>query len=246
MTAIQPSLTLYAIETELMELLTFRESLLEDSDVTPAEQQESLKAIDQRIYEYVAAEVKKVDNVAHYLREFEARAAVYANEIERLKRLMAVQEDRRKRLSDMVLSIMIQTNQPKLEGRLSTFKLAKNPPSAEIAQPGLVPDNYQKLTGTMSPDTWNSVKKSVLRNEALAKLAAVLMECKVSEPEPMKAKILEELKQTDSCDNCQARGVFPVPDGEPIKCSVCKGTGKLNRAVAGCRLITDRKRLAVS
>lgn len=240
MTAIQSNLTLYGIKTELLELLTFRESLIEDPDITPAEQQESLKALDQRIFEYVSAEVKKVDGVAHYLREFEARADVYEKEIERLVRLKKTQLDRHQRLNDTVLSIMIQTNQPKLEGQHSTFKLAKNPPSAEIAQPGLVPDNYQKLTVTMSPDTWNSVKKTVLRNESLAKLAAVLMECKVTEPEPMKAKILEELKQKEPCPTCEGR------NGDNQVCNTCGSTGKVNRTLPGCRLITDRKRLAVS
>lgn len=246
MTAVQ-NLTLYNIETELMELMTFRDSLFEDPDITPQERDESVKAIEKRIREYVLVEVKKVDGIAHYLREFEARAAVYTSEIERLQQRKKIEEDRRKRLGDMVLEIMLQTGQQKLEGKHSTFKLVKNPPSVDVFQPGLVPDNYQRLTVTMSPDTWNAVKKAVLRNPAPGTLAVALMECKVSEPEVEKRKIAEELKQKMKCGACGGAGrvITGSPERSPEQCLACNGTGELGRGIPGCRLITDRKRLEV-
>lgn len=248
MTAVQ-NLTLYNIETELMELMTFRDSLFEDSELTPQERDESLAAIDDRIRKYVLAEVEKVDGIAYYLREFETRSEVYEIEMARLMKLKNIQDQRRKRLSDIVLGIMIQTNQPKLQGRLNTFELKKNPPSVDVVQPGLVPDNYQRLTVTMSPDTWNAVKKAVLRNEALVTLAAALMECKVSEPEIGKQKILTELKQPMQCGACEGVGVIEMRVADAYKidkqCLACNGTGKITRGIPGCRLITDRKRLEV-
>lgn len=249
MTAVQ-NLTLYNIETELMELMTFRDSLFEDRELTPQERDESLKVIDERIRAYVLAEVKKVDGIAHYLREFEARAEIHKKEGLRLKLLYDQQINRYNRLSDLVLSIMLQTGQQKLEGKHSTFKLVKNPPSVDVVQPGLVPDNYQRLTVTMSPDTWNAVKKAVLRNEALVTLAAALMECKVSEPEVEKEKARKELKSLaamnarfdELVEIDVTRGHTPEEKEECIKLGQLL---KVNRGIPGCRLITDRKRLEV-
>ena len=193
----KPNLTLYGIETQLLELLNFRESIESDPDMTPQEQQESLKACDESIQLYVTAEVKKCDGIANYLREFEARAAAEAEEIERLKLRKQMWERRRQSLSDMVIAIMQQTGATRLDGRHNVLNLRKNPPSADVAQPDMVPLNMQRRTVTMTEQIYQTLLNGPM--------GTLLLTAHAKDAEPMKLEILKRLKEGDGVPGCRLR-----------------------------------------
>ena len=197
-----PNLTLYGIETQLLELLNFRDSIATDPDLTPTEQKESLDAIDNSIREYVTAEVKKVDGIAHYLREFDARAGVLKQEAKRCADAAKAWEKRGENLESMVISIMQQINATRLDGRTSVLSLRKNPPSVEIVQPELVPAEYQRVTVTMPVSLIKRIEAALMKQET-ASLYAELLDAKHGAPEPEKRKIGEELKLGQGVPGCR-------------------------------------------
>lgn len=196
----RPNLSLFGIETQLLELLSFREDLLADSGMDPAERTESLQATENRIREYVTAEVKKVDNIARYLREFEARAAIAKQEAAREKAREKMWESRHESLKAIVESVMIQTGQKKLEGQGNTLSLRKCPPSVEIAQPLLVPDEYRKLTLEIPANIWYELLRLAGSFEDVVAPAIRITDC-----EPMKTPIKEALKGGSGVPGCSLR-----------------------------------------
>jgi hypothetical protein len=200
-----PNLTLYGIETQLLELLTFRDSVLEDPDMTPAEQQESVKAIDQQIRDYVTAEVKKVDGIARYLREFETRAETLKEEAKRCNEAAKAWDKRHESLESMVIAIMREANKTRLDGRHSVLNLRKNPASVDVAQPELVPGEYRRIVVTMSLAFYERLRTALMMNEKLAPLGSELIQSKVSEPEAMRSQIGAELKLGGSVPGCRLK-----------------------------------------
>jgi hypothetical protein len=194
------NLTLYNIETELLEVLQLRDEVASDPDMTPQEIAESLKAIDQRIAEYVKAEVRKVDGVAAWIRECDARRKLMADEVDRLDRVRKAWEVRGDRIRQIVIAVMQETGQPKLQGATSVLRLQKNPPSVEVSQPGLVPAEYQRVTVTMPLHVWNSAIYTALMDTYAD--TALMDSVMVGQPEPAKLKIAAELKQNVGVPGC--------------------------------------------
>lgn len=211
----KPNLTLYGIETQLLELMRFREEIEADPDITPQEQAESLKACDESIEAYLKAEVKKVDGIAGYLRECEAREDIAKQEADRIYDQGKAWKKRREQIEMMVQRIMELTNTKRLDGRHSVLALHKSPASVEVAQPDMVPAEYQRVTVTMSAELWKTLQDALAwsGNEKLDPVYFAITACKVTPPEPEKRKIAEALKTGD--------------------------------AVPGCRLITDKQHLVV-
>jgi hypothetical protein len=197
----KPNLTLYGIETQLLELLNFRESIADDPDMTPEEQRLSLEACDQQIAEYVRAEVKKCDGIASYLREFETRAIAMKEESDRCAEQSTAWRKRLRNLESMVISIMQGMKKDRIDGRHSVLQLKKNPASAEIQSPDLVPHEYQRVKVTMSAALWWKIRQKL----ALDPLGTELFDVKDPEAEPMKDKIREELKVGGSVPGCRLR-----------------------------------------
>lgn len=200
----KPNLTLYGIETQLLELLNFREAIESDLDMTPQEQAESLKACDESIAEYIRAEVKKCDGIAMYLREFAARAQAETDEIERLKRRKRMWDKRYESLEAMVIDIMQATKQTRIDGRHSVLQLKKNPPSVEVAQPELVPVELTRSAVTLSLAEWAEINQVVdLHDEDLGNALTKAVER--SKSEPMKTEIAKRLKEGDGVPGCRLR-----------------------------------------
>jgi hypothetical protein len=193
----KPNLTLYGIETQLLELLNFRESVESDPDMTPQEQAESLKACDESIAEYIRAEVKKADGIARYLREFETRAAALKQEADRCYEMAKAWEKRHDSLESMVIDILRAVPGKRIDGKHSILKLAKNPPSADIAQPALVPDELQRRTVTLTEQAYQTILNGPM--------GTLLLTGTAKEPEPMKAEILKRLKEGDGVPGCRLR-----------------------------------------
>lgn len=197
-----PNMTLYGIETQLLELLNFRESVSEDPDMTPAEQKDSLEAIDRQIAEYIRAEVKKCDGIARYLREFETRAEALKAEAKRCSEMAKAWEKRHEALENMVVDVMQATKQTRIDGRHSVLQLKKNPPSVEVAQPELLPHELLRTTVKIPFALWRKVLDE-LHGKAIA--AEVYDKAQWKDGEPMKTEIAKRLKEGDGVPGCRLR-----------------------------------------
>jgi hypothetical protein len=240
-------LTLFDIETDLLNLMLCREAVLDDEQYhgDEASRTEALEMIDCSIKERVSAEIAKVDGIAFYLREFAARATTAKVEAKRLKDRQDMWERREERLKEIVTQVMSMTGKMRLEGNSNTLKLVKNPPSVEIAQPELVPDQYRLVSATMNLEDWKKVKDLIYDHHV-----DVAVDVKLKEP--MKMPIAEALKQQIPCGRCDGTSIESVPmelrgpnDSGMKKCTQCNGTGKVNQGVPGCSLVRDKMRLEV-
>ena len=201
-----PNLSLYKIETELLDLMRFRESVADDPDMTPDEITASLEAIDRQITEYVTREVAKVDGIAAYLRECHARHDVLKAEAQRLQLQADAWAERGERLYAVTLQVMQQTGATLLEGANSTFKVRKNPPSVDPnIQMDILPTPYQRLTVKLNRSLWERVLAYLMTNEKGAPLFRELIEINVGNPEPMKDAIKSELRAGVGVPGCRLR-----------------------------------------
>lgn len=188
------SLSLFQIESELLDLLRFREDIEQDAEITPAEQKASLEACDQQIRDYVTREVQKVDGITAYLRECSARAAALKAEEARIKELRQGWEARHDRLESTVIRVMQSIGKKVIEGAQSTLALKKNPASCDVRQPELLPDQYKRVTVTLTQALYNRVLAHLMTSDKGAPMFVELQECKTTPGEPMLAKIKDELK----------------------------------------------------
>jgi chromosome segregation ATPase len=131
MTTIDRTLSLYELETELVQAA---------QDAADGDEN-ALTILDH----YMEAGKDKRDRVASVLRSFDVQINAADEEIQRLKHRKEDLASQRAKLSSYVLSIMLQHQHSKLEGRLNTFSVAKNPPSVEIVDPAQVPGEYLEV-----------------------------------------------------------------------------------------------------
>jgi Gp157 protein len=202
------SLTLYDIETDLLNLMLCREAALDDSEMRPALRDEAVKQIDLAIRERISNEIQKVDGIAFYLREFAARAAAAKAEKDRLAARQRMWEAREERLKEIVTGVMLMTGKKRLEGDSNTLRLQKCPASVEIGQLGMVPDEYLKATVTMPLELWNLVLELIenAKDEGYGaapcifkQIAPVMASVKL---DASKSKIAEALKRGDGVPGC--------------------------------------------
>lgn len=258
-----PSLSLYKIDLELLELMHAREDVESSSEMTPQEIEASLAAIDAEVTGYlVKALANKTDVVVNYVRECEKRAEVDRAESGRLKDKAAAWDTQREYLEYQVLMLMQrsvcrscegrQQAKPckecgglgytkRVEGQHHKFVACKNPPSCEVAQPDMVPGPYMRTTITLSPDLLNRLLNHLMTTEKGAPIFQDLMQCKQSPAEPVKSEILRELKQP--CPNCQGKWDEMPGQIHATVCGVCGGSGR--NSVPGCRLKDDSVRLEI-
>ena len=151
-----------------------------------------------------------------HLREFETRAQALKDEAKRCTAMAKAWEKRYVNLEAMVIDIMQVTKQTRIDGRHSVLTLKKNPPSVDVAQPDMVPVEYQRVTVTMKRSIWQRIRVALeigaqfagsqeSRKETLSLALELPSECKVSEPEPEKRKIGEELKLGGSVPGCRLK-----------------------------------------
>lgn len=199
-----PNLSLYGIETQLLELLQFREGLAEDPDIAPTELAQSLAACDKQIEEYVRAEVEKADGVAAYLRECEKHAEALAEESKRIAARAKAWQARQERLEQVIIGVMQSVSKTKIEGQRSTLALRKNPPSANVRQPDLVPIEYKRLSIKLSVAQYERIAAHLMKSDAGGVLFGELLEARTNaQDEISKSKILEELKAGGSVPGCE-------------------------------------------
>jgi hypothetical protein len=239
-------LSLFGIKPELIELLEFREELIADPSLLGAEREESLQATEDRIREYVTAEIENA-NIALYLREFETREQVAMEESARQKLKAKAWSDRYERLKMLITAVMLQTGQKRIEGTGVTLSLRKCPVSVDVAQPNLVPSEFKRVEVRMNLALWGEIQAAAVMGRPIAKEAAakILSDAKAYDPEPIKSDIGDVLKSQVQCDKCEGIGYVVVSPGETEGCNACGGTGKVTGAVPGCRLVSDKMTLLV-
>lgn len=144
------SLTLYDIETGLMELWEQREQLLHDPQDwdTP----EDLARVEMAISDYVQAEVQKADGIALYLKECGRRAEIHKQEAAEQRAKAQIWTNREDNLRAMVIGIMEAAGKSKIEGRLCKLSLRDNPSAVDVAQPEMVPDEFKRTKTTVEID----------------------------------------------------------------------------------------------
>jgi hypothetical protein len=131
-------LTLYRIEEEL-------QALLDSLDVCADELRPELE---QRIAEYIGAEVDKVDRIGAVLSSLDNVQAHAKAEIERLRERQQAAERSAQRLSQYVLHILRQRGGQPLKGRTASFTV-RHSEALVITDPQLVPDEWKRTTVTV-------------------------------------------------------------------------------------------------
>lgn len=161
-----PSLTLYAIESQLLELMDLRDEIAAEVIVTAegeADRAEQLAAVDLAITEYVNREVLKVDNLCGFLRECSVRAKIAKEEAARIAAKAKAWDARADRVKQsaaeamaLTLDLSVITKAPqntvlkRMNGRTSELKLCKSPASvAEDIDKSLLPAEYQRIQITI-------------------------------------------------------------------------------------------------
>lgn len=198
-----PNLSLYGIETQLMELLQFRESVAEDPDMMPAEIEDSLTACDRQIEEYVRARIHKVDGVAAYLRECRKHAEALAEEAKRITAWSKAWKAREERLERVAIAAMQSFEKTRIEGQHSILTLRKNPPSTNVRQPDLVPAEYIRLTIKISKALLDRIQTLLMKTDQGGMLFSELLDVRADAKEEISnSKILAELKAGGSVPGC--------------------------------------------
>lgn len=216
-------LTLWQIEAELAELFNAREQLVELG--------EDLAPIDQAIQEYVAREVRKVDNIRGYIRHAEmmvaaaeaeaakqkARAEAWQGRIDRLKaackyvmETMPWQVGKTRRIDGSTGSLVLKTNGGKQ--------------AVTITKPELVPEELVQYDGQIAGAAMESLRALVTSAHGLQNWVQWRSRRDVQiERIPHRGWIGEALGR--QCDDCNGYGTKGGEKGDP-KCEACDGDGR--------------------
>jgi len=187
------SLTLYDIESGLLDLECLRDEALADGGLP-----EDLAPIDQAIAEYVQREIRKVDGCAAWLRECDMRAQAAEEEAERLRARARLYYEKRDRFKAHILAVMEAVGETRIEGKTSTLVLRKNPPKVEVRQPEMVPPNYRRFTAKLTGQQRGRLI-SALTNDP--DLQQAIIEAKWLDDS--KSRIAEALKRGEAVPGCE-------------------------------------------
>lgn len=249
------SLSLYVIEDSLAELLAAWDDLIsqiEQLQLAPAgpeegailvERRQELSIVEKTLKEYATLEVRKADNIHHYLTT--AKAIMLARKAEaKLMTEGAKQLERSiDRLERLTMAAMIQGGKTRLDGTNGRYLLRKkngsvaplhvdgwNDDTKSWFQDPVLPDEYMDVTVVLPLSDWKRL---------LEQPSAPMVDAKVNGAAPSNKRIRAALAET--CGGCAGSKVFLATqtDGNtvPASCPDCHGTGK--QLVPGARL-TER------
>ncbi len=181
--SVDRAVSLWLIEDALVQLVHVREE---------AETEHDKAVADGAIEAYVKAEVRKVDGILAYLRSCQSHAAAALAEAERIHNIARMWTRREERLKEFVLTVMRMFEVKRLEGQFGDFIERANPPSVEITDISLVPDEFCTYSGTIPASIWTCLVDFVRAagTDELRKDVGGLQMERV----PMKAKIAAAIK----------------------------------------------------
>lgn len=139
---------LYQITGEVLEAIELYNNVETDEELLSVEAR--LNGLQIRFEEKALAIAKHIINESGDLEAIET-------EIERLSALKKSREGAVKRLKDYVLSNMLATNTPEIDGGTMKLKVRKNPPSVNVLDETQVPDTYKRTKTVVEID-----KKEIL------------------------------------------------------------------------------------
>jgi hypothetical protein len=214
-------LTLYTIDSQLEELIEYRQSRTEDADSPPTA--EELAAVDDEIAHYMGALAGKVDGVAGLLLRWRAQREAINAERARLKALLTRIETRDGWLRDYVAMVISRQAVPgkgprRLHGSISELVLRANGGQAPllVPQPEMVPHELQTVEVTLRYDLWERLVRGADRD-----LAANIQADAKLKVQPSNSLIRQELEKP--CPVCSRAG-----------CAECGGIG--SKSVPGAWL----------
>ena len=139
------ALTLFQIEESLV--------LLAES----AEEEGLTPEIEQALTVYLEGAAEKRDRVADFINFCEGMAELAKAEGKRLQARQKHFEATAERVSAMVLRVLDYLGVKKLEGRTSTLKKRKCPPSVKIIDEAKVPAEFKNITVTLPLPQWQEL-----------------------------------------------------------------------------------------
>lgn len=240
-------LSLYALESQLSELIEMREATADSlreacsKDLDPehakdAERlEEELAVIDNAIQEYITAEIRKVDGIRAFWRHCDLMAAAAKEEAELQAARSKAWRSRLDRLKQTVQLVMETIPFPagkprKLEGRTGALLLKSNGgrPAVEISDESLIPDEFCVKTITLTPLVWQEILNAVCDSPQANRVWPLVRDgAKESARAPSLSLIAEQLSR--NCEHCDGAPAVGTKD----ECQWCGGTGK--QSVPGAR-----------
>ncbi len=162
------TLSLYDIESQLLQLLEFRES---------AETPEEKAAADKEIEKYIQLEIRKVDGIAKFIRNEEAAAEVISKEVSRLRARVDRHITRVQWMKNLALEAMHLINEKKLEGDTNTLRRQDNPEALVITSPDLIPSQMCQFTATMTHQQYRELLIALNSSEVGLTLKPFFEQC---------------------------------------------------------------------
>lgn len=212
---------LWRLKTELAELMAFRQD--EELDA------EARAAIDAQIKAYVSAELRKVDNVAGFIRYRRSGAAEARAEAKRLSALADSWERDEEYLLGLVKDLMVEFRETKLEGRYGYLKLQANGgnQALDIYNKELIPEEMVDYRGFITSKCWTQILVAC----DLAGVHPAEWEGVQLQREPRSGMVREALAKP--CPACDDLGETTDWRGRDV-CSRCDG--QKGNVVPGARL----------
>jgi Siphovirus Gp157 len=225
-----PSLSLYRIDLELLELLHAREELAQSTEMAPQEIEAALANLDKQIASYLPqALANRADEVAGLIRHWKAQDEADAAEVKRIQQRKKKRTEAAEYLQNTILELMERAGQKRIEGQHVTLKRVGNPPKV-VTQDDLVPHQFIRTTVKMSLLQLLQIGIQLRRTPEGRELFNELHTLTdARSDEPMLREIAAELKKP--CPECYRAGHDEKNGGE---CEVCGGSGKAS--VPGCSL----------
>lgn len=154
----------------LFEIRDYIECLFESIDglEDPALRAEAEAELDK----YLQLEVRKVDRISEYLAHLEAQQAAAAVEIKRLQDRKRDAERTQERVEASVQRVMQLWGMNSLNGKTNTIQLRSCPPSIEVLDQSIVPQEYISVKVTESVDK-TAAKKALQAGELIEGLRLV-------------------------------------------------------------------------
>lgn len=185
---------------QIVALIHLRSEVLGDPDAKPEDQIESVKAIDKQIRDAIG---HAADEAGVAIRRFESLAEADRKEAKYYHARAAAYDSTVEWLKEQVIGVMNFAGTKSVEGPHATLSIKKNPASLDVAQPELVPPNYQRRHVTLTTALWERLLAHLMTTDKGGLIFADLVDCKISEPEPMKDAIKAELKAGIGVPGCR-------------------------------------------
>jgi hypothetical protein len=228
-------LTLHQLETELAQLVEYRQERLADTVDRPSE--EEIAALDAEIQRYQIAGPAKVSGVAAIFRSWRAKRETARAEANRLLQIVKHYECMEARLKEYAAGVLEKLPAPKkgcrklvgADGSQLLLKGNGGVQPLEITDAAAVPDDLCVYVLKLAGPEWRAVEEAV-RRRSLGQLTLV------PERQVNAEAVREALAQP--CPQCAGTGDIPSPAGSASAiwpCPACGGTGR--HAIPGARLL---------